>query len=89
MYEFRWNDWNSEHIAEHGITRSQAEFVVNRAKAPYPRYEGDGRYRVIGQSTDRQYVLVVFVFDPPGVIYVIHARRLTEREKRRYRRQKK
>jgi hypothetical protein len=28
---------------------------------------------------------VVYIFDPPGVIYVIHARPLTESEKRRLR----
>lgn len=34
---FRWNEWNEDHIAAHGVTREEAEYVVRRAKAPYPR----------------------------------------------------
>jgi hypothetical protein len=26
--EFRWNAWNIEHIAEHGVTPEEAEAVV-------------------------------------------------------------
>ena len=89
MYEFRWNAWNRDHIGEHGIPPAQAEYVVNNAGSPYPRYEGDGRYRVIGQSAAGEYLQVVFVFDPPGVVYVIHARPLSNRERRRYRRGRK
>ena len=89
MYSFRWNHWNSDHIAAHGMSMADAEYVANHAKNPYPRYEGDGRYRVIGQTPAGQYVQVVFVFDPPNVVYVIHARPLNDREKRRHRRQTK
>jgi len=89
MYLFRWNEWNIEHTRAHGVTRQEAQYLVNCAKAPYPRYEGDGRHRVIGQTMAGEYMQVVFVFDPPGVVYVIHARRLNDREKRRYRRQRK
>jgi hypothetical protein len=32
---------------------------------------------------------VVYVIDPDGTVYVIHARPLTDREKRRYRRRKR
>lgn len=42
--DFRWNDWNLEHVAVHGVEIEEAEHVVE------------------------------------------HARPLTEREKRRYRR---
>jgi len=26
--EFRWNEWNVEHIAEHGVTPDEAELVL-------------------------------------------------------------
>lgn len=89
MLEYRWNRWNVQHIAEHGIVPEDAEYVMNRARSPYPRYEGDGRYRAIGRRADGTYMQVVFVFDPPGVVYVIHARPLTDREKRAFRRRSK
>jgi hypothetical protein len=83
--EFRWVDWNVEHIGEHGITRAQAEYVVNRN----PRYRaGHGKYGAKGQTDSGNYIQVIFVFDPEDVGFVIHARPLTDREKRRYRRRR-
>jgi len=87
-YEFRWNDWNIEQIDRHGIGREEAEYVVSHAKAPYPRYEGDGKFVVRGQSFSGTYMQVVYIFSPADVVYVIHARELTDSEKRRFRRRK-
>ena len=86
MYEFRWNAWNVEHIAEHGVSPAEAEHVVNGARAPYPRYEGEGKYSVRGQTWAGRYLQVIYIFDPEEVVYVIHARPLTDAEKRRLRR---
>lgn len=85
-YEFRWNDWNVDHIARHGVTPNEAEEVVNRARRPWPRVMGDGRFIVLGQTDDGRYLQVAYVFDPDDTVFVIHARPLTNREKRRYRR---
>ncbi len=87
-YQFRWNAWNVDHIAEHGITPDEAEYVVNRAEPPFPREQGD-RYLVQGQTEQGWYIQVAYVIDPPPLVFVIHARPLTEREKRRYRRQRR
>jgi uncharacterized DUF497 family protein len=89
VYEFRWNTWNSEHIADHGITRSEAEDVVIRARRPYPQRVGAGKYLAVGQTSSGSYIQVVYVFDPPGVVFVIHARPLREIEKRRFRRRRR
>jgi hypothetical protein len=56
--DFRWNEWNIEHVGRHGVTPEMAEEVLQ----------------------------VVFVLDEDGSIYVLHARPLTDTEKRRYRR---
>jgi hypothetical protein len=37
MMDFRWNDWNVEHIAEHGVSPEEAESVVRAARRLYPR----------------------------------------------------
>jgi uncharacterized DUF497 family protein len=88
-YEFRWNAWNIEHVARHAVTTDEAESVVNHAGPPYPTYRGDGKWLVIGQTLAGRYLQVVFVLDPDDVVYVIHARSITDAEKRRYRRRRR
>lgn len=85
--EFRWNDWNLGHAAKHGVgVPREAERVVEGARPPYPEYRGDGRWLVIGRGTGGRMVQVIYIADPDGSLYVIHARPLDDREKRRYRR---
>jgi len=88
MYAFRWNSWNADHIAEHGITKAQAELVVNHPRRGYPRYLGDGRFLAVGQDSNGLYMQVIYIFSPPGVVFVIHSRALTDSEKRRLRRRR-
>ena len=88
LYVFRWNAWNRDHIARHGVTEEEAEWVVNRARPPYPEKAGDGKYLVRGQTEAGDYVQVIYIFDPQDVVYVIHARPLSEREKKRYRKRR-
>ncbi|MGB7159328.1 MAG: hypothetical protein WBD40_14765 [Tepidisphaeraceae bacterium] len=87
--DFRWNDWNLNHIAEHGVTIEEAEHVVEHADAGYPEPIGDGKYRVRGQSRDGRYLQAVYIYDPAAVVYVIHARDLADREKRNLRRRRR
>lgn len=87
--EFRWNDWNVEHIAAHGIEPADAEAVVEDARPPFPKRRLDDKWLVWGAAAGGELLQVVFVLDEDDTVFVIHARRLTEREKRRYRRGKK
>ncbi len=86
---FRWNEWNRDHIGAHGILPEEAEFVVRNARPPYPEERGDDKWRVWGQTDSGRFLQVVFLVDPNERIYIIHARPLTDREKKRYRRRKK
>jgi len=45
---FRWNQWNRDHIATHGVLPEEAEYVINHAAPPYPEKIGDGKWRVRG-----------------------------------------
>jgi uncharacterized DUF497 family protein len=83
---YRWNSWNVEHIGEHGILPYEAEYVIDHATRPWPENAGEGRYRVLGLGPDGSYLHVAYIFSPPGVVYVIHARLMRDIEKRRYRR---
>lgn len=85
---FRWNDWNLDHIASHGVTQDEAEYVVNHAAPPYPEDIGNGKWRVRGQTAQGRYTQVIFVIEDE-LYYVIHARGLTDNEKRQLRRRRR
>jgi uncharacterized DUF497 family protein len=88
-YPFRWNSWNVEHIAEHGIKPQEAEYVVDHPFRGFPRSIGNDKVLVQGQTAMERYVQVIYIFSPRGVIFVIHARPLNSAEKRRLRRSKR
>ena len=84
--EFRWNQWNVEHIAQHGVSPEQAEEVVRGATRPYPLYAKDDKWLVWGRTLGGDLLQVVFIIDEDDSVFVIHARPLTKNEKKRYRR---
>ena len=47
--EFIWNERNIDHIAKHGITPSQAEYLAEHARPPYPQMIGEGKRLVVGR----------------------------------------
>lgn len=85
--QFRWIDWNVEHIAAHGVSPEEAEFVVKNAHPPYPEHRGDGKWIVLGKSAGGRFLQVVFIEDDDdsGSLFVIHSRPLTRAEKARFR----
>jgi uncharacterized protein len=89
VYEFRWNAWNVEHIAKHGAVPAQAEYVVNHPFRGYPLRGEEQKYLARGQDRNGVYMQAIYIFDPPGVVYVIHARPLNDAEKKRLRRGKR
>ena len=87
--DFCWNDWNSQHLAAHGVSPEEAEIVVCGARSPFPRKIEEDKWLVWGRGLGGRLLQVVFVLDEDETIYVIHARPLSEREKRRLRRREK
>jgi uncharacterized DUF497 family protein len=86
VYEFRWNDWNLDHVEKHGVSPKEAEHIVVNARRPYPRHEGARKYRVRGQTAAGDYLQVIYLIDTDRTLYIIHARPLSETEKRQFRR---
>ena len=84
--DFRWNEWNRDHATKHGVAVEEAEAVVRTASPPYPESLGEGKWIVIGRGIGGRWAQVIYVIDEEGTFYIIHARALTDREKRRYRR---
>jgi uncharacterized DUF497 family protein len=87
--DFRWNDWNVEHVAVHGVSREETETVIRAARSPFPRKIEEDKWLVWNRGRGGRFLQVIFVLDQDETIYVIHARPLTEQEKRRYRRRNK
>jgi len=88
--DFRWVEWNTLHILEHGVTPDEAEQVVRTARHPYPRRSRDDKWLVRGRGLGGRLIQVLFVLDEDeGTVFVIHARPLRGRDKRRFRRGEK
>jgi len=67
---FAWDGWNERHIAEHTVSKGEAEAVVRRARPPYPRKIDRQKYLVRGQTPAGRFLQVVFVFrDPTQIEY--------------------
>ena len=80
--EFRWHAWNIEHVGHHGVSTQEAEEIVHSGR---PLYRGDGKYLVQGRGSGGRWLQVIYVLDEEGTVFVIHARPLADREKRRLR----
>ena len=63
--------------------------VVNHPAAGYPQRSRNDTYTAWGQISAGRYLQVTYVFDPPTIVFVIHARDLTDREKQRLRRRRR
>ena len=84
--QFRWIEWNSDHIAEHGVEPEEAEMVVRGAKQPFPIKIEEDKWLVKGRGIGGRFLQVIYLTDPDKTVFVIHARPLTEREKKQLRR---
>jgi uncharacterized DUF497 family protein len=84
--DFRWNAWNIEHVERHGVDLEEAEDVVANAAPPFPLSRSDDKWLVWGRGRGDRLLQVVFLLDEDDTVFIIHARPLTEGEKRRFRR---
>jgi uncharacterized DUF497 family protein len=71
--EFRWNAFNLDKVAKHGVRPEEAEHVVRFARRPYPRRHRKGTWIVMGRGNGNRPIQVVFTIDPEDTYYIIHA----------------
>ncbi len=83
VIDFRWNAWNRAHATKHGVSIGEAERVVSLARRPWPRPIGDRKWMVEGRGQGDRFVRVVYLIDPQGTVYIIHAMPLITRRRRR------
>src|SRR6266508_2779787 len=48
--QFRWIDWNRDHLAAHGVDPREGEMVVRQARAPFHEQIRDDKILVMGQG---------------------------------------
>jgi hypothetical protein len=84
-FVFRWVPWNLEHATQHGVTVAECERIVRRGRH---RRAGGGKFRAVGRGDAERWLQVIFALTIDDEVFVIHARPLTEAEKRRERRRR-
>jgi hypothetical protein len=57
-----WDLAGIEHIAKHGVTPGEVDYVLTRARPPFPEEIGDGKYLVLGSTEAGRLLQVIFVF---------------------------
>lgn len=84
--DFIWDDDNLEHIARHGVEYWEVEEACS---GRYLLLKAEkGKRIILGQTISGRYLFVVLVQRAQGLVRVITARDMTQRERRRYRRGK-
>ena len=84
--EFRWIPWNLDKVAGHGVSPGEVEAVVRSARSPYPQFRDDGKLLVWGPTSAGRLLQVVYLLDLDDLVFVIHARPLTDIERWRWQR---
>jgi len=85
-YQFRWIPWNIDKIESHGLSVDDVEHVVNEARRPSPKPIGNEKWLVTGPTPAGEFIQVIYLVDVDDRLFVIHARSLTLKERRRHRR---
>jgi len=79
-----WDERNRAHIARHGVYEDEAEEVV--ATATLTEVIQAGKSLAWGKTAEGRYLLVVYAIRGQQGAYVITARDMTSKEKKRFRR---
>ena len=74
-----WNDENVAHIARHGVTPEDVEYLC--AHEAYVERAGKGYFIYRGQNRSGRYLMAVLDDLGNGVYYVVTARPLTRTER--------
>ena len=71
------SDGNVQHIAEHGLTRDDVEFVIENALSEAVS-ETTGRPCLFGYTPSGEYIIVVYEVIDPDSIYPVTAYEVPE-----------
>lgn len=83
----RWNGWNEEHIARHGVEPVEVEEVV-ASGTYYVVRARNGRYGLIGQTDGGRSLSIIVEREDGGSFFVVTARAADADERRLYARRR-
>ena len=65
--EFDWDDANLEHIAEHSVTREEAEFALNgpTLDVKFQDWNGEERFVEVGVTANGRFLTIVTTWRGP------------------------
>jgi hypothetical protein len=66
--EFRWNEWNIEHIGKRGVRPEEAESLIRVARSPFPRKPKMTKSKPIRKMKPNERETATEQFDEPFVI---------------------
>ena len=82
-----WDEWNTKHIVNHGVTAYEVEKAVKDKNAIY--LEGKvGRQLLLGRFKKRLLAVVVNKDEKTSKMYVVTARDMDKKERKTYRKEK-
>jgi uncharacterized DUF497 family protein len=89
--ELLWDDWNEDHVLQHGVEPQEVEEAVFDPASLVLRTRGreQRRYVVLGLTDAGRYLLVVLDLMTGNLGYVITARDMDDDERRRFKRRGK
>lgn len=85
---FEWDAENTEHIFRHNVTPDEAEETFADDAAIFLRSRS-GRYIALGQTEAGRYLTLVYERKSGGVIRVVTAFDMDEKNKKRYRHERR
>lgn len=87
IHDFEWDEKNENHIADHGVISFEVEEALLLDKPLYLKGR-EGKYIAYAVTEDGRYLFIVFVVKGKGLIRVITARDMIQRERRYYQKKK-
>jgi len=90
VYDFDWDDANIDHIAQHGVTPTEAEDAIldpRRMAAAARSTPTERRTGIVGETEEGRLLFVAFTVRQE-MIRVITAYDANERQRRQYRRRR-
>jgi hypothetical protein len=60
--EAYWDLWSIVHIAKHGVTPAEVDYILAHVQPPFPETIGDGKHLVHGQTEAGRWLQVIYVY---------------------------
>lgn len=80
--KLKWDDWNTEHIKKHKVTKTEAEEVYESKHKTQQSYLG--RTLMFGKTKQNRLLTIVISYGLKKEPYVVSARDMSKKERKIY-----